>query len=431
MRARAVVLAMLILTTGCLGAGDPDAESRDDEDDSPPEQRSTRTFEREIVYEGEVTAGAEDRAVDVGGSTILGAGLDSVSVDLSWQRVTNDFQAHVQPPAGEEVIVASDAPIGTEASAEIDDVEPGLWRFSVSVEGSHVPDEVRLEITALWVLSTTDVRVEAGAANTSVQTEQRGDDWFAWQERYENDTVGQTVRATVDATNGPINLSAGTPPNGDEAGFGDTDRQDAEGHLAYVRVLSWARADTESEALERVRSIDVSITIDEDTVQVGTDAPSWEHRGTDVDVLLPSDVQVTPSLDTTNGGVSLQAADVLDADLDTTNGPVQANIGASGNLRLDTTNGPIYAAIFPTSDAELEVDTTNGPAQLQLHEASHIGYIVDAETTNGQITESMDEAELEGSSDEATLRTEQADSRDVQVTGSVDTTNGNIHFQGG
>lgn len=437
MRVRVVLLALAVATAGCLDAGpSSDAppegeESGDPEPGNPAPRVVTRTF----VYEGNVSAGTEGGPVGVNGTVVLGSGLQGVTLELAWTQASNAFEARGDPPAGDEVTATSDAPAGgTSASAEADDPAPGLWRFSVLAEGSHLPDRVRLFVNATWRLPGPADAAGGDAAPGPVQAERTGSGWRAWRDYHANGTVGDAVEVTADTANGAANLSAGGPEVSTESGAGPGDPsvqpETRDGDTARVRVHVWAHADTEQRARERVQSVNVTVEVAGDRVRVNPQAPEWQQRGADVDVALPADTRSRLDLETTNGPVNARAADARQARLETTNGPIHAGIRGQGSIGLETTNGPLVAALVPTADVELDAASTNGPVQLGLQETDEIGYTIDAETSNDRITEDMDEAELEGSEEEATLRTRNAGERPIQVTGTAGTTNGNVHFQG-
>lgn len=439
MRTRAVLLSLLVLGAGCLGSDAPGQDQGSQEDQEPDStQGQPLTVTRTLVFEGDVSAGTESERVGVNGTATLGTGLDRVTLDLSWGQGTNRFAAHALAPGGEEHTLAPDV-VGCCASGvsgEVQPADPGLWRFYVTAEGSHVPDHVKLKVQATWTLPANGTA--APTETPRVHTERVDDGWRAWRTLHENGTVGESVEVTADATNGALNVTTGATEvssshgTGLEAGLPVRADRLATSHAndTSVRVRVHAHGDTEEEARQRVLSVNVDIRIEEDSVEATSNATNWSKRGVDTAVWLPPDASPSLSLDVTNGPVQVQAASVRGAQVDATNGPIRGSLSGSGSIQLDAVNGKIGVDLEPLDPADLEVDATNAQVTMGLVERDEIGYVIDAEATNGHLTESMEEARLEGSSDDATLRTDNADQRNIQVTGTTDVTNGNVHFAG-
>lgn len=428
MRKRALLLGMLVLLAGCTGSQQesPD-ESSQDEDQAPPAGSPT-TVTRTIVLHGNVSASATGGPIGVNDTATFGTGLAEISMELSWGQGTNRFAAHAVGPGGDETTASRDVSgcCATSAEATVDDPDPGLWRFKVTSEGSTVPDEVRLVVEATWELSANGT---GPGSPSPVQTRQMANDWQAWRTYHANGSVLDTVEVLADTVNGPVNLTAGVPDVASTDSIGNQ-AGPVDDETARARILVVASGDTEERARERVLAVDVTLEIEEDRVEATAEADDWNDTGAAIDVRLPSDTTTSAQLDTTNGPVEALIADADGADLDTTNGPVRGALAGQGELVFDTTNGEIAVEIEPLASATIEADLTNGEIVLGLAESDAIGYTVDADTTNGRLSESMDEASLEGSERDAVLRTQGAQDREIQVDGSADSTNGNIHFEG-
>lgn len=427
MRTRALLLAVLVLTAGCLGADSSEDPSQEDEstvhEDTEGIQEVTRTF----VFEADVSAGTEAGEVGVNETKVLGSGLERIELELTWNSSTNAFRAQARSPSGETTSTPSTT-AATQASATVEDAGSGLWRFLVEAEGPHTPDRVRLEVTGVWRLPSE--AVGGGVlSDQAIETERRSGQWHAWRNAQNQGDVGEEVNVSANATNGRLNLTAGTPSL--EPEHSTQEAALASGENALVRVEAWARGDTEQQARERVRSINVSVTIAQGTIEVQAWARTWEQKGLDADIAVPEDTRTTPEMGVTNGEVNAFGNRVQGAELTATNGHVRAGMDVEGDLLLETTNGAIQAALAPQGETNIVAETVNGPIELGLEEASDVGYVIEAETTNGHISESMEEASFDGSNQEGVLRTENADERPLRVTGTTETVNADISFLGG
>lgn len=431
MKLRTVLLVALLSFAGCLGSADDGSLSeRQQEDDQPPEQpTATRSVERVIVFQGNVSGGTEAGPVGVNGTHVLGSGLASLHLSLTWTETANAFEAQAEGPAGRTTVAGPSGTAATSAEAEVADPKPGLWRFEIVAQGPHVPDEVRLEVTGTW-----EVPAEAGAAEATIHTEQRGERWIAWRNVTDTGSVedevtveAHTTQRLVNVTNGPVQTRSQTSQ---ATASGDQQRQAVEEGEASVLVHVWARGDSEEQARERVRSVNATASVASDRVEGKASASSWEERGADVHVLLPEDTSAYLDLSVTNGQLNAFADQVTGGELTTTNGPIRAQLSASGDLEMSSTNGLVAADVHPTASLDLLAETVNGRVDLGLLETDEIGYEIDGQTTHGRLSEDMAEAELYGSEQQATLRTDGYDDRSIQVTGLVETTNGDVAFAG-
>lgn len=429
MRVRTLLLALLVASAGCLGSNPAQDDPEDDEQPRQP-PASTQRVERTFVFEGDVEAGTESRPVGPNGTKILGSGLVSLDLELTWNTSTNDFQAKAHGPQG-STTTTPPSPASSQASASVEEASSGLWRFEVVAEGPHAPDQVRLEVTAAWELPS-DVAGEGALSGEPIETERRGDEWLAWRSGQFEGEVGEEVGVSANASNGRLNLSTGevSPQREDSSGSSSSQPTVGGEDQALVRVEVWARGDTEQQARERVRSVNVSVTITPSRIEVQPWVRNWQHRGVDVDVAVPEDRTTTPELEVSNGEVNVRSAQVQGAELATTNGVVRASMDVAGEILFETTNGEIQADLAPQGQTHLLAETVNGDIELGLEENSDVGYRIEAETTNGRVSESMDEATFEGSNQEGVLRTENLEQRSIRVNGTVETVNAAIAFQG-
>lgn len=412
MRLGTVAMAMLLVTAGCLGSTDSnEVFGQDDPSDQP---QKGEIVERTIVFTADLEqpdAGGDRLGVEWG--TRLGTGLLGLEVELSWTEQANRFGLETERPDGTvHKTSPPEMPGPTSIEGNVTEAEPGRYSFYLTAaEGIVLPDNVTLKADATFRIVDGSPVVDGGTIQGPLRTERTDDGWRAEIRYHANGSASTRMTVDVDTTNGGISHSG----NADQA---------------RATVLAWGRADTEDKAIERVRSIRVDLTVDSGEVVAHAEAPEWRKRGASVQTGVPSSTTTDARLDTTNGQISLSNAIVDGLVADTTNGGVQGTVTGAGDLLMDTTNGRIDVDLNPTGDTSLTADTTNGGIDLGLTETDDIAYEIHASTTNGDITEQMDEAHLEGSDDEATLVTENGQGRPIQVTGDVGTTNGHISFVG-
>lgn len=409
MRWTPILFALLLATAGCVG--DPTSENESSEDGTPSQtEPDTRTVERTLTF----NAGLEDPQagggrLDASWTAHFDPGIVALEVDLSWNEDTNSFGLETELPDGE---VHETPPPGMPTATGVEDDVPtpggGAYTFHLTAaEGPVLPDNVTVEAHATIEVAAPST----DGATPPVRTEQVGDAWRAEIRYHDNGTVGGDARLSVETVNGGIEHDGA-------AGGGE------------ATVLVWGRADTEETAIERARSVQVTLSVAEDGITAHAEAEEWENRGAEVDTGVPASTTVDAELGTTNGGIELVSTSASSLDAGTTNGEIAGELTSRGPVGLSTTNGGVSVDVSPTESLELDVSTTNGEVELGLLETDQIAYEVDASTTNGAISEQMDQAHLEGSDEQATLVTENGDGRQIQVTGSTSTTNGPIAFLG-
>lgn len=427
MRWEVALIVGLALTAGCLGAleaqeGDGAGEGAAASPASATPAGETELVERTLVFTAEVDGPqVSEERVGPSWEAFLGPSLVTMDLSLAWEEPTNGFGVDVERPDGSTHAIEPPAsPTATSVEGEVPDPSAGAHGFHLTTDDAVVAeDRVRLEATVVFEVPVASQTAELdgdGMVRGPITVEETEEGFRAETTYRANGTVDDEIELTVDTVNGAIHAGEGTQPSGVE---------DEEAHAA---VNAWATGTSREEARERLLAIHVTIRIETDRVEAMADAEEWDDRGASADVALPEDTRTDASLDTTNGAVVMRELTVGDVVTDTTNGAITGGVRGEGELSFDTTNGAVGLAFTPTGDSTVVADTTNGNVELTLNEDASTGYEIHASTTNGAITEDMQEASLDGSEDEATLRTEGYADRSIQVTGDADTTNGNIHF---
>lgn len=417
MRSAVFGLALLVLAAGCLGAG-MSSEEEPRSEEAQPNQAFDEVVrvEQPYVFTGTVEGPQPggDR-VGVSWSPEFRAGLVGLELAFSWGEAVNAFGVQVERPDGSLHEVGPGSGVSTGVDGEVPEVWPGAYSFFVFADdGVVVPDEVRLEATAVYEV----VRVSGEAAGPSeetvedaVQVVETNDGYRAWVDYQAQGDAMDRMSVRGDTVNGEVVLHGAS-------------------ETAEAFVHAWARGVSEDEARERVLTIDVEVRVDGDQVRAVASAPEWDDRGADVRTGVPSSTIATGVLGTTNGAVAFDQARVDGVEASTTNGAIGGSLSGEGSIRLGTTNGAIELVLTPAGSMILDASTTNGGLSFVLAEGDPIGYRLDASVSNGEITEDMREASLSGSDEDATLETTGFEDRTVQVTGNVGSTNGEIRFEG-
>lgn len=149
---------------------------------------------------------------------------------------------------------------------------------------------------------------------------------------------------------------------------------DSIGVDAYVH--SWARSDSDAEALNR----GVTVTLRAGVLSV--DGPSAGHnQGWAVMFVVRVPKRQDLSIETTNGPISVE--DVKGSlQLETTNGPITLD-GVSGNVRARLQNGPLTITLAGTSwdGTGLNAETVNGPLTIRVPDGYNA--VLETGTRNG------------------------------------------------
>jgi hypothetical protein len=177
-----------------------------------------------------------------------------------------------------------------------------------------------------------------------------------------------------------------------------------------ISILIRAKGTSDSEAEERLEDIEFELT---DTVVGGVRRlvlrhnvvyPKTSFYAVSVEAKLPADAEVSLSLDSSNGGMTLTDIEGGVIYLDTSNGGIDfegvtadeinvdtSNGGVRGTLEapvtyIGTSNGGIHLSIPSTVSGEYELRTSNAGIGLDLSSSSTVGYDVDLSTSNGVIS---------------------------------------------
>lgn len=171
----------------------------------------------------------------------------------------------------------------------------------------------------------------------------------------------------------------------------------------------------------------------------------YSQYSVEVVVNLPVDARLEADLVSSNGGISLSRVTGTVLQLETSNGAVNLNKVIADQITGQTSNGGIEGEIManqtilsssnggftlrlaPPQSGDYTLSTSNGPVRVTLSSASNIGYDLDLSTSNGDITLAL--PDLEYSENQRTRKiatTVGYESKDIQVTLEIDTSNGNI-----
>lgn len=416
----ALLVTISILLAGCLGATDPAGSDPVDVDEAP---RETVTDRRTYSADVPASAHAAETVEGLGWSYRAPSGIQEIDLTLSWDEPANSFGLHVEGPDDTDHRDPPQDPTVDSVRLTVGSPTAGSYAFElVHPAGATVPDSVQLDATI--------VRLGGQVSSTSLTVYQENGEWIAEMTYGASGPAADAMTAEVQVANGQA-------------------RAETAGDQAKVNVTAWARAETRDEAVERVKEIDVTATVDGDRIvgKARVDDGEWSNRGAHAALWTPS--RLSGRLTTSNGPIVLES---LDADeitastsnapilvrgtfqgpltLGTSNGPVDGEVTVHDDLDVGTSNGPVDLDVTPEASLTLDATTSNGRNRLGLTERSDIAYELGASTSNGEITEEMEEARLEGGDEQATLRTEDGDGRPIQVTGNVGTSNGDVHFEG-
>jgi RNA polymerase sigma factor (sigma-70 family) len=180
--------------------------------------------------------------------------------------------------------------------------------------------------------------------------------------------TGKAPHLIVELGNGGIEVTAG-------------DRQDVD-----ITVRKQARRATEAEAREALKTVDVKITQEDDTIRViarPKEKERWHNVGASAVIQVPA--AGTVQLQTSNGSVKLMGG-TGKADIHTSNGSVECQ-NRCGPINVHTSNGAVK--VHDVS-GKLTIHTSNGQVDVDGSKAS-----IHAETSNGPMhfTGSLGEGE--------------------------------------
>jgi RNA polymerase sigma factor (sigma-70 family) len=161
-----------------------------------------------------------------------------------------------------------------------------------------------------------------------------------------------------------------------ELGNGGIEVTAGESQGVEVSVRKQARRATEAEAREALKTVNVRITQEDDTIRIiarPAEKEHWHNVGASAVITVPA--AATVDLHTSNGPVKLVGG-TGKADIQTSNGPVECK-NRRGPLNVKTSNGAIK---LQEVSGKLTIHTSNGPVQVDASKAS-----VRAETSNGSL----------------------------------------------
>lgn len=386
----------------------------------------------------------------------------SMSFNLSWSSATHTYRVTVTDSAGTTQNFPNeddDQHIGSNVTEAL---AGGLTTFTVYKRSGIGPDELHLDVDYSWF--------DSADAEPTIIIEQVGNKWQATRTLRAERAMGSTMQVDIDSFNGDITL----------------DGSERDKALAGVKI--WARGNSEAEARANLLLLDLQFHMSDakTLIAITRDAtfPRGEAAGADVALFLPgtvtggvdssngeltfdnvaldefvadssnglialSGVSATDSrFGSSNGGATIKNTQFTDSKIDTSNGRVSlsgvaaagnteihssngnldGDIRAKGDLDLHTSNGGIDVKLTPMGNLDLLIDTSNGAIDLALKDANDIHYALDADTSNGQISEDMSTADYSGSKTRGTL--ESNGSGATKVTGDVETSNASIRFDG-
>lgn len=189
-----------------------------------------------------------------------------------------------------------------------------------------------------------------------------------------------------------------------------------------------ARGQTEEDALANLDDIEFSWNHRNGrahVVEAHAFPPDGTGYGGAFQLILPESLVLRVTASTVNGGVEVRA-NTDAAALETVNGGLTL-VGEAQQATLDTVNGGIVAHLTLTKSGRISAETTNGGIELVLVESERHGYAVEGETSNGEVAISLRDGAVSGSEKESrSFRTEGYESRAIQATAVLETTNGDI-----
>lgn len=147
------------------------------------------------------------------------------------------------------------------------------------------------------------------------------------------------------------------------------------------------------------------------------------------EVTLPAWVLVDVKARTSNGGVTVTGVRAESLDAESSNGAIVLQ-GRAKDVRAQTSNGAIEVLLAPSGSGKVDLGTSNGPIQLTLLEDAAHGYDLKAETSNGRVTILLQDGVVEQEKSSASFRTSGYESRSVQTTVALETSNGAITVTG-
>lgn len=158
-------------------------------------------------------------------------------------------------------------------------------------------------------------------------------------------------------------------------------------------------------------------------------------RSASIEVTLPRSLLLRVVADTTNGGIDVSGVRTDGLAADTTNGGIRVDAEVA-QVDLSTTNGDVEAWLRPTASGRISLETTNGGISLEVPEDAQRGYDLEGSTTNGVVEIRLRDGTLgpcpQGSQyytppcNHRTFKTGGYDARAVKSQVTLETTNGGV-----
>lgn len=405
-----MLIGLMVSVSGCITAVNDDNATTSTEAEPEPTPVRRSASEGHSCNVGAPALPIGDRPVCDRYEVQIDAAVFEIEFELEWDNAGNSYSLQVETPSGDRL--SEDQSDNQEIELLVTDTETGTYGFWPRAESVAFQDELELTVTYHWM---DDGTAKIEIPTPTIEVEQQGDRWRATMRYVAVGTTADTAQLDVHTINGDVSLSSTTD---------DDSRADME-------VFAWANSEARARELVKAIQIGIGITSDQIRAEVEEQPRQLDDNegvGAHIDIETPA--TVGGSAGTTNGDVVFEGLALDDLSVSSTNGEFEGTVDAYGDLTGSTTNGGFDLDITPHESLNLDFSTTNGGADIGLKEASDIGYHIDASTTNGEVTESMDEASLDGEENRATLQTEGYSGRDIQVSGSITSTNGSIHFLG-
>ncbi|MBW3583695.1 MAG: DUF4097 domain-containing protein [Euryarchaeota archaeon] len=430
------VLTFIALFSSLVLAGCITAETGADDDEPIEPTYEDIVHEETVSMTISVETGVHPEETDLPGEATLTIPDRSSNLTFtpSWEIDTNSFRLVFDRPDGKSDTVDTGADGDPIAYA---DPAIGTYTLHLRTQGIVREDTVTIQATYEWIERVYDENAPSAMELGGISVVQDGDMWKA--------TLTTQTQGAADA------FDIGTSS-------GDIAITSADGDTASSVITLTAQASDKERARAAVReakienSIRDGILTTKATWQPNTGGDDGIRRNIQIDVVLPDGLGGSvgaSSGDITIDGVTFGALDVdvssgviafgdgVAVDrlvLETSSGDATGTVRLSGDTQMDTSSGDLRLTLIPTKSFRLTAETSSGEVALKLRESSDIAYDLELTTSSGDLSASMDEAELEHPDPEdderAFLRTADGNGRAIQVTGSVATSSGDQAYTG-
>ncbi|MDD5503038.1 MAG: DUF4097 family beta strand repeat-containing protein [Candidatus Thermoplasmatota archaeon] len=146
------------------------------------------------------------------------------------------------------------------------------------------------------------------------------------------------------------------------------------------------------------------------------------------DVLVKNSASQQIRFKTSGGDITMDGLECEDASIQTSGGDISGEIIAD-RLDMETSGGGIEVKIGSVEYGSYDVSTSGGDVSIYVKNGEKYGYDVRAKSSSGQITIRLSDSENLGDyedEDEAHYRTQDYESKDVQVKMNIKTSGGDI-----